>query len=88
MVNLATHFPPIGSTCSWRQVIDGRPRTVQAVAKRWRPSGQMRVYTFDVEGKEERGVVDYDPDANRLTVALIGAGNDHSFTIEHVRNPT
>lgn len=88
MADLSSPFPPIGSTCHWRQPVDGHDIRVRAVAKRWRPSGQMRVYTFEVDGRDLVGVVDYDPDRNLLTVVPFGVAVDHAFPIETVKRPS
>lgn len=88
MSDLSSPFPPIGSTCHWCQPFGGQDIRIKAVAKRWRPSGQMRVYTFEIDGKDLVGVVDYDADRNQLTVAPVGATGDRAFPIETVKRPS
>lgn len=84
-INLATPFPPIGSVVTWRQSKDDEVITVRARALHWRPSGDMRVYAFEINGVEIKGVVSFDTDLNRLQVVPSDWNGSVPLTIETVR---
>lgn len=82
---LGTGWPPIEARVCWYRPrpILGAAELQWAVAKTWRPSGDMRVYRLRTDaGDELIAVIDLDPDTGRLRMTAADA--DGSFEADLV----
>jgi hypothetical protein len=87
MGKCATGFPPLNAVCLWYRVLNGIPVRVVASVKRWRPSGELRVYTFEIDGAEAQGVVDCDPETGQLTIVPVDSEADRALPLTFLETP-